>query len=842
MATPNPKTRLIGGLLLSLSLALGACTDPAEADLPAARFQLSLGHLERAEALLNDDPSPEARAVEQQIRRWQRRREALEGTLTTFRAGRAERPGPELREELAALLRPHREDPECVRLIEQEMSDTADWVGVRDQGDLHTKVFLPRLGMEHPIDEEDPLGAGDEPLLDEDDPLLADLLAQVDAAIVDREWRKGATLLDLAVDDAPQAAAGLDERKRQLLVLAEQDLNELLARARETERSAGQAAAHEELRLEVFRYPSLGFAAIARLDERIRELNGSPGTLDADPVAEVRVPRPVEVAPRDPAPVSDPGDAPALDPSQAALALEQEGRLGEAALSWEEAAGLGGPGASRWSARAASARARFAWRQAVAAAFTADPADFASKGVRAVDPILGPTFEGDVSATAWAALEVSKLRSLHRVLSGASDEARLGFVLERLAGEDPEALADLGSEQKAGRIADDVLFELIARDRGEVRPAGGYVFREGAWLDPEELDRARVLEEARALAKRIKTLDGDKRDDGYAELEVLAAGQPAAAEVRAEMLREIYAGAMQRVARGTTFSKLEDLAELRRSLDQRRAHALELIFDEEKYYYPWRPPAGPADRLQEYLAVQREIDGRVEALRAIYEDGTVIQLTDAYRSLLGDLHWSLGHLQAHGLTPPADASGPTWLLHLDLEAGHASLDNFAWDAAERRALRRDAQVRTLNRRRWQAAQDAKEPIPQADRQQVVITNDYRVMLGRPALAWDIRIHEAAAMHSGYMANTGNFGHTEEGDPARRSPFDRMRTTGYENGVSENVHMGGGGAPGAHHGWTHSSGHHRNLLSASHTEMASANVGRYWTQKFGRGSDHLKDLD
>jgi uncharacterized protein YkwD len=52
-------------------------------------------------------------------------------------------------------------------------------------------------------------------------------------------------------------------------------------------------------------------------------------------------------------------------------------------------------------------------------------------------------------------------------------------------------------------------------------------------------------------------------------------------------------------------------------------------------------------------------------------------------------------------------------------------------------------------------------------------------------------------------------------------------------VSENIHRGSGSPEGAHNGWVHSSGHHRNILQKLWTEMGTGQAGRYWTQNFGR---------
>jgi uncharacterized protein YkwD len=103
------------------------------------------------------------------------------------------------------------------------------------------------------------------------------------------------------------------------------------------------------------------------------------------------------------------------------------------------------------------------------------------------------------------------------------------------------------------------------------------------------------------------------------------------------------------------------------------------------------------------------------------------------------------------------------------------------------------------------------------------------------------VQAAASMHSKYMANTGDFGHFERGDPKRRSPNDRMKLCGYGSGAGENCFAGSAAPRSAHNGWLHSSGHHRNILAVGHREMASGVVGNYWTQNFGRDTGFLDSL-
>jgi hypothetical protein len=61
----------------------------------------------------------------------------------------------------------------------------------------------------------------------------------------------------------------------------------------------------------------------------------------------------------------------------------------------------------------------------------------------------------------------------------------------------------------------------------------------------------------------------------------------------------------------------------------------------------------------------------------------------------------------------------------------------------------------------------------------------------------------------------------------------MRLAGYQYGASENCVMGTSDPKSAHERWCHSSGHHRNLLTAAWTEMGTGHYGSLMTQNFGR---------
>ena len=185
---------------------------------------------------------------------------------------------------------------------------------------------------------------------------------------------------------------------------------------------------------------------------------------------------------------------------------------------------------------------------------------------------------------------------------------------------------------------------------------------------------------------------------------------------------------------------------------------------------------------------------------------------------------------------------PAWMALLGPELEELALASFAWDHRERARLLRDRWIEARNERVWSGvAETDGVACGRAEQEQVRITNRYRALLGRQSVAWDPLIQAAAAVHSDYMSRTGNFGHFQEDVPGRRTPFDRMREQGYDRGVSENCHAGSGSPEGAHQGWTHSSGHHRNLLMTGHTEMATAVAGPYWTQNFGMGEASRAEL-
>lgn len=362
--------------------------------------------------------------------------------------------------------------------------------------------------------------------------------------------------------------------------------------------------------------------------------------------------------------------------------------------------------------------------------------------------------------------------------------------------------------------------------------------------EPAPVSPADLLAPELAKAEKVllKATD-ERRTEAWAALSEY--GEHARPHLR-RALEARWASAHKAVVKSPTSKMLERLAQDREELDFRRGEALALIFDEEEYFYPYRPPECPPQKARKYWPVQQRVDELVAELRDVWTAPRTVKLASSFREDVAELLWCRERAEEVGLVLELGEELPAWVLLTPIEAKTIDLHEFAWDADEARRLANDRAVLAFNGGNWQ--KDALEGLEEdrqagsEERRQVEITNEYRRMFGRKLLAWNPLLQASADGHSDYMAKTGNFGHYEEGDEERRSPFDRMRLVGYNFGVSENCHMGGGSPQGAHDAWCKSSGHHRNILMEGHTEMGSAVNGRYWTQNYGTDKEFRSEID
>ncbi|MFB3065954.1 MAG: CAP domain-containing protein, partial [Planctomycetota bacterium] len=260
-------------------------------------------------------------------------------------------------------------------------------------------------------------------------------------------------------------------------------------------------------------------------------------------------------------------------------------------------------------------------------------------------------------------------------------------------------------------------------------------------------------------------------------------------------------------------------------LDKLRAYALELIYDTKKYFYPYRA------RTAEYIPVQREVDARVDAVREVWDDSysVTIKLTPELKRALEQFDQAAKELTRR-IVDVEEAVEDVAFRRAYL-GQKFNVRNFFRTPVERELLAYSREVMEDDAK-------AEGDIKGVEREQVRVTNEYRIMFGR----WPVRIVEPLVLssrgHCEEMSKLGYFGHFSP-TPGRRTPYERMALQGYKYGASENCVGGTSDPTSAHVRWCHSSGHHRNLLMAEWTEMGTGAYSSLMTQNFGRAPRHSK---
>jgi uncharacterized protein YkwD len=357
-------------------------------------------------------------------------------------------------------------------------------------------------------------------------------------------------------------------------------------------------------------------------------------------------------------------------------------------------------------------------------------------------------------------------------------------VIAHALGSGEDALGALAKAYEASDARPLADAFVAARVRKEPLPDGGYVVHEGQIL----LRREYLRQQEQQL---IATLQA-QLDKSY-----------------------------QAIRENGAFGKLAKLRKRKGELDDARKFALDLIFDEQKYFYPYRGTG----REGEYQKVQQEVDRRVAALREIWEDDTSLSIrSDA------ELDRALKQFDE------AVAGLRRCLVDVDEKAAEVDFlrsylgKKFNLATFYRTAEERDLLAYTREVMEWNPTVTGS--IQEVEREQVRVTNDYRIMFGR----WPVRIVEKCVLssraHCEEMSKLGYFGHFSP-TPGRKTPWDRMKLQGYDFGVSENIIQGQTNPMGAHNGWCHSSGHHRNLLMPPWTEMGTGAYGSMMCQNFGQ---------
>lgn len=370
---------------------------------------------------------------------------------------------------------------------------------------------------------------------------------------------------------------------------------------------------------------------------------------------------------------------------------------------------------------------------------------------------------------------------------------------------------------------------FLARRRGIEVPERGFVWFRDSWMSFREKEEFRYAAE---IEKELAALDREGEEQERALDRLANLGRQAATPLRLELSKRVDA-AWSRLKDSGFLKIVEKLQEQREELERRRKFALELIFDEEKYFYPYNPPECPPEKAKLYPAVQKEVDKRVAALREIWDRAESVSLSRSVRETLSTMRRIREFAERIGARVGVEDDLYPAILAIDPEDESLSLRSFCRDPRER------SQWLEWNRRAIAFNALAETSCTDEEKRQIAVTNQYRILFGRKAVAVNEKLQQAARRHSQEMSEKGYFSHFSP-TPDLRTPMDRVKKQGYAGGASENIASGASDAESAHEGWIHSSGHHRNILDPSHRELGSGQDGSMWTQNFGSGKEYEED--
>jgi hypothetical protein len=474
-----------------------------------------------------------------------------------------------------------------------------------------------------------------------------------------------------------------------------------------------------------------------------------------------------------------------------------------------------------------------AWHDAVAAALKNGKAlavaqgDGQSIALVAVD---GPQLVTSTKTRlSWLDVSASGVKALAEQLEVGGPAALGAAALLYKQGQGTAAESLLAKLVRAEPASKESVDRAIARGRGEPYDGRGYA------LGKDGFQSARALEVQRQAAQLASRLEAALRDKNPATRETfwkesLAAG-PDAVPVLAGALQKELRRQIAKLDTGQLKKQVDKLATQRALIDDARKNATDLIFDEQKYFYPFKPPAVSGERAAEYARVQAEVDRRVAALRTLWHDDRLrVRIPATLRSDLDRIHWLAKNLSDLGELDHGELAQIDWVRALPT-GDSIGVHDYCKTVAEREELEEWRHVVAYNNL-------VTKKLTSAQRELLKITNEYRAMFRHRPLAIVASICTASQEHADEMSKLGYFAHMSP-IPGRKTPFDRMKLAGYRYGVSENIALTDA-AMSAHVAWCHSAGHHRNLLSPAHEEIGIGASGRNWVQNFGAGKVHCEE--
>lgn len=438
------------------------------------------------------------------------------------------------------------------------------------------------------------------------------------------------------------------------------------------------------------------------------------------------------------------------------------------------------------------------------------------------------------SSTTWDKIQPEDMLGLYDLTPNKSDEDNLALIIYCFEnGFTDQAARRALSLYKERNDWKEGIDNLVASKRKINIPEGGFVEHDGMLVTPTEKDDAIFYANLRAVLERFEKGVGSKDRRKAEEAEVAFNELMEMGERAVKPAIEILQGVLDKEmvnAKKATGLMADDakLKELMTELDRRRDYALELIMDPVAYPYPYAP---------NQAEIQAEVNERVAAVREIWDNPIKFagQTNPQFDAVMEKIRAIAERMAT--IDPQQDYFKQTpeetveYISNIANEA--LTIRNYTGDnSAKQKLYNANVKIMEYNENfpTGPAHADAES------REQVKITNEYRIMFGRMALKINDKLFWAAHHHSRYCVehNGGQIAHVIEGEPRGAAPADRMRTEGYMGGGGENIHMNSGGptALSSHNSWCQSSGHHRNILTPGWRVLGSAKWQTIWTQKFG----------